>query len=64
VSSFNIVLWLGILGGIAMIMIAGLASNAKGYRRLADGILLILALPGVLFGLFMLILIISHPRWN
>jgi hypothetical protein len=64
VSSFNIVLWLGILGGITAIMIGGLVSNAKGYRRLADGILMILALPGVLFGLFMLVLIISNPRWN
>jgi hypothetical protein len=64
VSSFNIVLWLGILGSIAAVMIGGLVSNAKGHRRLADGVLLILALPGVHFGLFKLFLIISHPRWN
>ena len=64
VSSFNMTLWLGILGGIAAVIIGGLFFNAKGHRRLADVILLILALPGVLFGLFMLLLIISHPRWN
>jgi hypothetical protein len=64
VSSFNIVLWLGILGSITAVMIGGLVSNAKGHRRLADAVLMILALPGVLFALFMLFLIVSHPRWN
>jgi hypothetical protein len=64
VSSFNISLWLGILGGIAAILVGGLVLNAKGYRRIADGVLLIMALPGVLFALFMLVLIISNPRWN
>jgi hypothetical protein len=64
VSSFNMSLWLTMLSCIAAIMIGGLVLNAKGHRRIADGVLLIMALPGVGFALFMLILIISHPRWN
>ena len=64
VSSFNIVMWLALLGGIAAILTLGLLLNAKGHRRAANGVLLILALPGFLFGLLMLSLIILQPRWN
>jgi hypothetical protein len=64
VSSFNIELWVAILAGIAAILGGSLLLNAKGQRGPAIGILLILALPGFLFGLFMLAVIILQPRWN
>jgi hypothetical protein len=64
VSSFNIGLWLALLGGIAAVLGGGWALNAKGQRRAALGVLAILALPGLLFGLFILMVLVLQPRWN
>lgn len=64
VSSFNIVLWLAILGGLAVVLCSGLILKSKGHLHLARGVLLILAIPGLLFGLFILCAIILQPRWN
>ncbi|CAN0496004.1 unnamed protein product [Phaeothamnion confervicola] len=64
VSSFNILLWLAILGGIAAILGVGLRLNSLGRRGSANGVLLILALPGFLCGLLLLGMIILQPRWN
>ena len=64
VSSFNILLWLTILGGVAAVLVGGLCLNAYGQRRLANAVLLILAIPAVLYVLFFAMLIIMQPRWN
>ncbi len=64
VSSFNIVLWLAILGGISTVMGLGWLLNANGRRGAALAMLSILAIPGVLAGLFILLLIVAQPRWN
>lgn len=64
VSTFNIVLWLAILGGLAAILAGGMLLRSKGHLHLARGVLLILAIPGLLFGLFILCAIILQPRWN
>lgn len=64
VSSFNIRLWLATLAGLAVILVAGWMLNARGNRRTAQAVLLVLAVPAVLFALFMLSVIIMHPRWN
>ncbi len=64
VSSFNITLWLALLGGIAAVLVVGLALNARGRRKAACAVLSILALPGLLGGLLVLGLIVAQPRWN
>jgi len=64
VSPFNMQLWLGILAGIAAVLGGGLFLNTKGQRIAANLVLLILAAPSALFGLFMLSIIILQPRWN
>jgi hypothetical protein len=64
VSSFNIVLWLVILGSLAAILGGGLLLKSKGHLHLARIVLLIPAVPGLLFGLFILCAIILQPRWN
>jgi hypothetical protein len=64
VSSFNIVLWLALLGGIAAIVGGGMTLNAKGNRRAATLLLAVLAVPGVLAALFLLSILIMQPRWN
>ena len=64
VSSFNIVLWLVILAGLAGVLFGSLALRSKGHGRPATGLLLILAIPGILGLVFFLALVILHPRWN
>jgi hypothetical protein len=64
VSSFNMGLWLAMLGGVAAILGGGWMLQAKGHRGAAIGVLLILAIPAFLFGLFLLAVIILQPRWN
>ena len=64
VSSFNILLWLTMLGGIAAILGGGLLLKANKKMWPANGVLLILAAPGFLFGLLFLMLIILQPDWR
>ena len=64
VSSFYGALWAGILGGIAAILIGGPLLRSIGRKYLANAVLLVLAFPGFLYGLFFLSLIIVQPRWN
>ena len=64
VSSFNMTLWLALLGGIAGILGGGWALNAKGHRAAAIGLLAILGVPAFLFGLFLLIIAIAQPNWR
>jgi hypothetical protein len=64
VSSFNIGLWLAILIGLAGVLGGSLWLRQAGHRGFAIVVLLLLAVPGVLFVLFFLALLILHPRWN
>ena len=64
VSSFNMGLWLGILAAVAAILGGGIALNAKGQRGAAIAVLMILAVPGLLYVLFLLVILITQPRWN
>jgi hypothetical protein len=64
VSSFNMTLWLAILGGLAAILGGGLLLKSNGHPYLACGALLILAIPGLLYAVFILSVIILQPRWN
>ncbi len=64
VSSFNIRLWLITLLGLAAILGGGLYFRAAGRSGLATAILLVLAIPGVLYALFLLFILIAAPRWN
>ena len=64
VSSFNMTLWLAILGGLAAILGGGWLLKSSGHPYLACGVLLILAVPGLLYAVFILSVIILQPRWN
>jgi hypothetical protein len=63
VSSFNSGLWTGIL--IALVVILGGSWYLRTeHLMLAKSLLAILAIPGILYGLFMLIAIFSGTKWN
>ncbi len=64
VSSFNIVLWLGILAATAAVLLLGRYLRSRGRPGLASAVLAILAVPGLLYGFFLLLVIITQPRWN
>jgi len=64
VSSFNIVLWLVLLGGLAAILGGGWMLNAKGQRGAAIGVLAILAVPALLCVVLFAAMMVAPPRWN
>jgi hypothetical protein len=64
ISDFNIRLWLIILLALAAIIGGGVLLNGKGNRKAANALLLVLATPGVLYGLFLLLIVVTQPRWN
>ena len=64
VSEFNILLWLVLVGGVGLVLGGGLWLKARSQLRLANGLLLVLAIPATLIGLFFLALIVLQPRWN
>jgi hypothetical protein len=64
VSSFNGGLWAVTLAGVAAVPAGGWILHASGYRRTALALLAVLAVPGLLGGLFLLLLIVAQPRWN
>ena len=64
VSSFNIGLWLAILGSLAAVLWVGHALRSRGRTGLAIAILGIAAVPGFIGGLFLLLIVFFQPRWN
>jgi hypothetical protein len=64
VSSFNMGLWSVILVVLAAVMGGSLWLKSVNQMVLAKLLLFLLALPGLLYGLFMLFVIIGKPRWN
>jgi hypothetical protein len=64
VSSFNAGLWAAILAGVAAVLVGGWRLNAAGKRGLATTALAVLAMPALAFGLFVLLHLITQPRWN
>ncbi|MCW8086035.1 hypothetical protein [Sabulicella glaciei] len=64
VSSFNILHWMVLLGGLGAVVWGGIALHRAGRQAQAVSLLGLLAVPVALLGLFFLALIILQPRWN
>ena len=64
VSSFNIGIWLLLLGAIGGVVGGSLWFRSKGRSAAARALLLLLAVPGSLLALFYLVVLLTHPRWN
>ena len=64
VSSLNAGLWFVLIFGLGCIMGGSLWLRSTGRHRIAIALLLLLAVPGILAGLFILAVVIANPRWN
>jgi hypothetical protein len=64
VSSFNGGLWAGLIAGVAAVVGGGWALQANGRRGAAVAVLLVLAVPAVVYALFLALILITQPRWN
>jgi hypothetical protein len=64
VSSFNIGIWIAILVALFAIMGGSLFLKARGHIIFAIVILSVLAIPGLLCGLFFFLILFSGNSWN
>ncbi len=64
VSSSNILLWMGILAVVTAVIGGSLWLRFAGRPVLGMLLTLVLAGPGLLAALFMLVVLITNPRWN
>ncbi|MVM37081.1 osmoprotectant transporter permease [Spirosoma sp. HMF3257] len=64
VSSYNGGLWFFMLIALSAILIGGYWLQTHQHEVGAKILLSVLAVPGLLCGLFFLILILTNPRWN
>lgn len=64
VSSFNLALWLALLSAMGLSLWAGYALHARERVTLAIAALAVTAVPGILAALFVLLLLVTQPRWN
>jgi hypothetical protein len=64
VSAFNIGLWLAMLGAVAAIFGGGIALRVYGQRGLGNLLLAVLAAPGLLCFLFLLLILVLQPDFR
>jgi hypothetical protein len=64
VASFNILPWLAILAALAAVIGGSLWLRSKGQHAVAIILLLLLAIPGALFALFLLLILILQPDFR
>jgi len=64
IGSFNILPWLIILAVLAAVVGGSVWLRSRGQHILAIPLLLLLAVPGTLYVLFFLVLLIIHPNFH
>ena len=64
VSSFNIGLWLLVLGVVGGVVVGGPALRSSARKAAATALVTILAVPTALTGLFFLAVLLMPVRWN
>ena len=64
VGSFNILPWLAILAALAAVVVGSVWLRFASQHAVAIVLLLPLAVPGALFALFFLLLLILHPNFH
>ena len=64
VSSFNLALWLGILGALGALLLGSHRLRTSGKVLIANLLLGFLAIPSIFAAILSLIMITSPPNWN
>jgi hypothetical protein len=64
VSAFNIHLWLAMLAGVAAVIGGGIVLRAQGQGHRASAVLAVLAAPGLLCGLLLLLVLVLRPDFR
>ncbi len=64
VGSFNVLPWLAILAALAAVVGGSVWLRSAGQHAVAIIVLLLLAIPGALFVLLFLLLLILHPNFR
>ncbi|TNE64430.1 MAG: osmoprotectant transporter permease [Bacteroidetes bacterium] len=64
VSASNAGLWFAILAALAVILLGSMWLKGQGYLGWAKALLSVLAVPALLYALFLLLVVVSKPRWN
>jgi len=64
VNERNMILWIGILAICAIALLGGPWLRRHNYPTLGLVVTAIVAIPSFLFGMFMLIAILSGSKWN
>lgn len=64
VSSYNSGIWTLLLCAVAVVLLGSLWLQSNGHLGWAKTLLWILAVPTLLYGLFILVVLLSGPRWN
>lgn len=64
VSDFNGDIWAALLLGVAAVIAGGLLLRRAGHPLLANAVLALLAVPTALYGLFLVVVIVSGESWN
>jgi hypothetical protein len=64
VSSFNIGIWIAIGAALTVIIVGSLWLKVVGYPVFGTMLLLVLAIPGILYGLFLFLTIVTKTQWN
>jgi len=64
ITAFNMNLWLGILRAVAAVLVGGTLLRNAGKPLLGNLVLAVLAVPTLLYGLFIVLVVASGERWN
>lgn len=64
VSSFNMGIWVALLAALTIVLGGSLALRGAGRPGWGVALLSLIAIPALLYGVFVLSLIIFKPRWN
>lgn len=64
VSSFNMSLWMGLLAGLAVVLLGSIWLKNHDYMGMAKLLLAVIALPAVGYGLMLLAMMTGGGRWN
>lgn len=64
VSSTNMGMWMGIIFGMAVVLLGSILLRTHDFPLLSRGLLAIPAVPGLFYLLFLIVVVLSKGKWN